>query len=391
MFIVPQEILLYLWFFHFIVVGKNRFTVDLISKSYCLYGMLFLVQLVFVCVSSGKVLTSHDIYVLRLIFQVAISASLFSYYFAKNRDIIYTDKFIIYIIAILTLPAIIAMTQMSDIFGAKEIIQSLYKTQGGFLSVSDLSEYRVASVFKSYYNATIYYLFVCAFCFYLANNVSTNRSIRLYILLAFFINFSAQFITGRTGLVFVPVLACGIYLLYSYKGPQKASSAFTLLLIIAVLFFIGFFGDKYFDQYAWVLEIYKLLKPSELDTFSSYQDMGTMNAGFINYLKKDLSILFYPNHTYDVSYTSSKIYTDNFYLQEVYRYGLYGITAYLAFVSYLIYNSCKTSKYVLISVFVLLILNYKGGNTFIMDRNIYLYSFLFVITSLYDLQSGKNT
>ncbi|MDO9181393.1 MAG: hypothetical protein Q7U04_03250, partial [Bacteriovorax sp.] len=105
--------------------------------------------------------------------------------------------------------------------------------------------------------------------------------------------------------------------------------------------------------------------------------MQNWNQNFFEYLSQNPEKLFIPNHEYDLHETSaSGLYTDGFYPQEIYRYGIYGLLAYLYLVFFLFKDFILKHKGLVILVLSFVLLNYKGGNVFFMPKNIYLYAFV---------------
>jgi hypothetical protein len=280
------------------------------------------------------------------------------------------------------LPAIIVYLQFFDILGFKELIRDLYKPAYFFLTFEELIDIRVTSVFKDHFTSSVYMIVISMTAFYLFLKVKIT-SLKLILLAIILLNYFAQLFTARTGLLFTPIAFILIYT-FELKGISFSKNIKNIFLFILTtslftFLFYTFYIRHHIDSLTWAFEIFKLFDQSKLASFTSVTDMHNMNARFIEYLIENPHKLFLPNHI-----LNREVYTDNFYLQEINRFGIYGIMIYILFITYLIFNSYKHSKFLLTIYILLIVLNYKGGNVFFLTKAIYIFSFIYIITLYYN-------
>jgi hypothetical protein len=379
-FINLSEFYLYIIFFLNIKNIKKSFLVT----PFAIYTILFFITTILTAAMAGEVLNNYDIFVIRNMIQLIISLILFNTFlvtYAENESKNEHFRTFCWCFGILTIPALIVYLQSANVFKARELVQLLYKPQFFFLKAEDFVSFRYTSVFKDFFTSSVYYIILCGslFYFYLKSSLSTLRKLPLLFLLLF--NYGAQFFVSRTSLVAIPLLI----LMLLIFGPAEnyivkvKRILFTSIVIVPLLILAGYVVSKSGAvNLEWATEGFNLFSSSEPSGSSSFELMNFWILNFYEYVKNNPKILFMPKHAYDLTESSNPfLYSDSFYPQEIYRYGIYGMVSYLVFISSLIKLSVKKSTGLFLFTMTLVILNYKGGNTFFMPKNIYLYAFVF--------------
>lgn len=379
-FINLAEFYLYIVFF----LNLKRIQKSSLVPPFVIYTVLFFITTMLTASMAGEVLNNYDIFVIRNMVQLIISLILFNSFlvtYTENDNEEEHFRTFCWCFGILTIPALIVYLQSANLFKAREIVQFLYKPQFFFLKAEDFATFRYTSVFKDFFTSSVYYIILCGslFYFYLKSSLSTLRKLPLLFMLLF--NYGAQFFVSRTSLVAIPFL---IFLLIIF-GPAEnyimkvKRILFTSIVVVPLLIVVAYLvSNSGAVNFAWATEGFNLFSSNESSGSSSFELMNFWILNFYEYVKNNPKILFIPKHTYDLTESSNPfLYSDSFYPQEIYRYGIYGIISYLIFVFSLIKTSIAKSKGLILFVLTLVILNYKGGNTFFMPKNIYLYAFIF--------------
>ncbi|MGZ3789707.1 MAG: O-antigen polymerase [Bacteriovorax sp.] len=381
----------YTYCIFFLNVKKIR-TNDLVTP-YLFYFVSFFITVIFTAFLAKASINNHDIYTLRNIFQFYMAMLLFDTSFCAF-EVEYSraefELFLFRCLIILSIPALIVYFQRLNFFGFRGIITSLYRPKFFFLDAASFSEFRYTSVFQDFFTEALYFITVMGlmFYFFLVNNLKTVWKIFTLILLIFV--YGAQFFVSRTSLMVTFILMGGILFFSSGLKPlqslRKAIMFFVLSLPIAAIG-VHFLLSSNLVNAEWALEGFSFLSSeptSSAHNFSSFTAMNSLVENFYNYIKENPNILFIPNHEYNLTVRDNPyVYTDSFYGQEIYRYGIYGIFSYLIFVVLLFRALWRKNMTILLLVVFYIFLNYKGGNVFFMEKNIYIYAFVFAALSAY--------
>ncbi|HIP12377.1 MAG TPA: hypothetical protein EYG73_06630 [Arcobacter sp.] len=370
-----QEIFLYM--ISFVYFLKNtHIKLTKLAKYYLYFAGMFLISILFSCLFSGTAVVGYDIFIFRMFAQSIIAILIYNVLFKKIINVHSLEILLFKSYIILTLPALIGILSM--IYGT-DILYSIYKPAFGFLGEETFTGFRTASIFKDFFTAGVYYIFVCAFGFYVYFETSVSIKQRFFLSLLILLNYSVLFFTARTGLVLLPLFLI-VWITLNKKVSLtfiKKSFPFIFVIISACIYIYIYIYLPNIEAFEWATEVFKLMDQEKVESFGSYTDMARMNMNFIDYLFKNPSLFFFPHHVYDLSYTTSNIYTDNFYLQELYRYGLYGLVSLFVFSLLSILYFRRISNFLVSMILILLILNYKGGPSLFMFKNIYIYMFIF--------------
>lgn len=371
-----NEVIVYAYTILFFL-KKRKIVIDSLTKASLSYLAAFLVAIVLTSVMSQTAPNGFDVYQIRLIVQLACLSFVTQPHASIDAGQRNEGRRLVLIVALAASPAILTFLQYYDILGIGVASRSIYNTFEGFLSLDDLSEIRVASVFRSYFNATVYFFLISSAGATLALNAKLRFVDRSLLLLAITSIFIAQIYTGRTGLVSIPVFAAITYCISVLPSKSR------LIIRLASIFALGLCGigvlsvvyeSGAFESLSWAAEpVIALLNGESITSVSSVSDMQGMNERFYAFLANNLDIFLVPRHAYDLDYTMSEIYTDSYYFQELYRYGIYGAFAYLVLIVMLCKAAMTGNNTILLFVLIcfLIIFNYKGGNVFIMEKTLY--------------------
>lgn len=388
-FLIPQEFAIY-GLASIIFLFQRIIRLDEIIRCYITYLMLFIISVLISIVVTQTTINADDIFIIRMIIQSILLMIIFSYVFDKLKEgelqyksIIYNSYFI------LTLPAVIGFIAVWDLFGLGSLITELYQPQFGYLDADFFIGFRTTSIFKDFYTASIYFTIICGYGIYIFYRVVESGRKKNVLLILVFLNYSVLFYTGRTGLVFVPVFFVMLLFLdikLTIVHLRREALRYMLLIVVVLsVYFLYLMPNS--EKFTWALEVFKLFDSNESETFTSVTDMSRMNNNFVDYFLYNPMNLFVPNHVYDVSYIDNTVYTDNYYFQEIYRYGIYGLVAIVSFSMSLLFKLKSKSNFLFLMVLILCILNFKGGNTFFAQKNIYIFSFL--MTIMYRFETGS--
>ena len=198
----------------------------------------------------------------------------------------------------------------------------------------------------------------------------------------------SQVFVARSSLVLIPfnlLLMTFVASRSSFLVSVKRLIALSILIIPIFGLIIYYLNTTKYINVEWVSEGLNLMAMNAEDNGSSFTVMQDWNKNFFDYLSDHPELLFVPNHDYDLKVTTTpSLYTDGFYPQEIYRYGIYGLLAYAYLVIFLLRELVKNNRGLMVIIFSFVLLNYKGGNVFFMPKNIYLYAFLFATFLIMD-------
>lgn len=353
---------------------------------YLLYFVGFFFVMLFTALTAQASINNHDLFVLRNCAQAICSFFLFDRWFrevGKDQSEESLHRFLLTTLIIASLPCVLVFLQRLDLFGMREIVISLYKPQFHFLGSDEFSSYRYTSVFKDFFTFACYAILLCLTQFYCLLRLRLKGKSRLILLSTLLICFMSQFYVARTSILFIPLLLCACFMFYPSSALKGGfSRKISIFMVVVPLFILSLILLFHFNlvNKEWISSGISILSGAGDESDTSFQVMQEWNIGFYTYLKQNPSLLFIPKHSYDLTVTANPaLYTDSFYAQEIYRYGIYGILLYLLYVIRLWRTSRKIHYTLVLFVFTAVVLNYKGGNVFFMHKNSYLYSFFFML------------
>jgi len=367
------------------VINLKRIEKNPISTAFLVYAVLFLVTIITTSTIAGQSINNHDIFIIRNCLQLSMAFSLFQTYLKTiDRD----DKFILRCCIILTIPALLIFLQKINLLSARELIIYLYRPKFHYLGAETFTDFRYTSVFKDFFTAACFFITSTCFMYYLYLSHPLKKRSKLILLCLIAINLLAQFFVARTGLVLIPISILLMAVLISPQNIIQTFKRLTIIILLAtglLLFLIPVLIQKNIINSSWSLEawqffIFDSTTTNQATQFSSFAVMQKWNANFFANIFQNPDFLFRPHHTYDlVEAVNPFLYTDSFYAQEIYRYGIYGIFTYLVLIIQLFRNFFKSSRFLLLLLLLFVVLNYKGGNVFFMPKNIYLYALVFAM------------
>jgi hypothetical protein len=229
----------------------------------------------------------------------------------------------------------------------------------------------------------VYFTMLGAFIFHFSLRTRLGMAHRLALvgLLAFV--YAAQLFVARTSLVMIPLLIGAIALfgaplrsgvLVKRVLPLAAVGIMTAAVVVPSLLKGGLVNSR------WAMEGLTIFSHEDRAKSSSFAVMQRWYEAMASEAFAGRYSLFEPHHSYDLTERDAPgIYTDSFYGQELYRYGIYGALAYLAYLALMIRAAARASRFALLLVGALAIMNFKGGDTFFMAKDIYLYAFILAV------------
>lgn len=377
------EIIIYLLGLHFFYIHKKMY-IAASFKPFLIYLWTSLAVLLICALLSLTKLNSEGVYLIRQCIQLIILSSILQTAFnsSTNTEIKRTTILIAFVFA---LPSIVIFIQATNFLGLKPVFDRIYSPVYFLETMAQRQGYRVTSVFKDSFIASVYLIVSYSLIFNLFLLSSNRIKERLILLASMFLIFSSAFKVGRTALVFIPIMSCIIlainYNTIGLKLTIKYISSLAIIIASSVLFFM-LNTDQNTASYEWIIEVLSL---SNSSGFSSYNVMHDMNSSVTTYISNHMDLLLTPlNYTPD-SYLQPEMYSDNFYLQEIMRYGVYGLLAYLVFITLLLKQNLNSgSKFNLVFIILLAALNYKGGNTFLLAKASLIYPFVIIYSNYFN-------
>lgn len=380
-YINPSEFYLYIVFF----LNLKNLKPDPVATTFMRYGLFFTMTIILTSVLAGNFINNHDIFILRNCLQLIFSIFLFKYYLDNIPD---KEDLIFKSFILLSIPALFVFLQRLDLFNFRDFIGYFYQAKFHELKADVFSDYRYASVFKDFFTSAVYFIIlsIAMTAFIVQSNLNRKKkNIMGFLLLLVYL---AQFYVARSSLLLIPFCS-GISFLLLKK--RTVIETFKVILGGGLLLFpLYIFISQFYIQSAglnreWVGEVFDITRSDTESKVSSYEVMNQWNQNFLNYVIHHPELLIKPQHAYTLTEKSDPmLYTDSFYPQEIYRYGVYGLLAYLYLVIVLIWKTKNANKALALIVVVFLVLNYKGGNVIFMARNIYLYGFIFAVLPIFN-------
>lgn len=354
-----------------------------VTQAHFLYAMFFLATVLLTAWLADQSINNYDGFLLRNIVQVILCLKLFDEELWRLQGTEQLERMVFKVIGVLCIPAVIVYLQKLNVFSMRDVTIALYKPQFFILGGEVFESFRYTSVFKDFFTSAVYFAILASFVFYFS--VTTRLSMHYRVMLSFLLIFvySAQLFVARTSLLMIPLMIGATSLLVI---PQGIGSLFKRLLPAAVLVGgIGLLVLQYVMESGlvntkWALEAAVVLEPGGSSKSSSFIAMQQWYEEFSYHAFGKKYSLLTPNHTYDLTErTAAGRYTDSFYGQELYRYGIYGALSYLVYIVLMLRASLGRNRYISLLVIALAVMNYKGGNTFFMPKNIYLYAFILAV------------
>lgn len=343
------------------VLLKNMFNIYLspITKLLIKYVVSYVLVIGLVMILKGSYLIGH-IYQFRLILMVFVWAVFLDNYF-YNRDIIQTKNSFKWMIKIcLMAPIVAVITYLNSgfrdfIYGIYSPVIAKYRSTG----VVDAG-FREPGIFKDYYTATVFY-FIMIFALFLQHYKYKHDKFNLKEIIFIIVALATTLITGRTGfyvsLVFLMVMNI------RYFKKIKISISVIFILPLLIYGFVEFISRLSIKNLQWAFEIFK----NDGEVKSNKILSNTIEAAW-EYFNINSEALFIPLHV-DNFGLQYKFYSDSFYIQELIRHGIWGVSIYLIFViTLLIYFIKQKNLFGVILIAFLSFLNIKGGNVFFMER-----------------------
>lgn len=383
-FISAQEIFLYLAS----LFSLKKFRKQSLVSPYLFYFFGFFVMLLITSMLAQSTLNNHDIYVLRNCAQSICALFLFDHWFRSIADRyshLEMPKILTMVITLCTLPCLLVFLQRVDLFGMRDIVLTLYKPQFHFLGEEQFSSYRYTSIFKDFFTFSCFAIVLAMTQLVMMLKMPIATKSRVYLFLLFLMTYLSQFYVARTSVILIPLFCFMLFWFYPVEQIQGGRSRKLLFFFLSIpILCVAVISLFYFNviNENWIREgISALTLTPNAD--SSVQVMQEWNIGFFQYLRQNPSLLFIPKHSYDLTVTANPaLYTDSFYAQEIYRYGIYGMILYFLFVIWLWRKAKRLDLSLALFVLMAVMVNYKGGNVFFMHKNAYLYPLFFSLVLL---------
>ncbi len=381
-FIPLQEFYLYLS----VIIGAKYFKRGLFATTYIFYFFALLFVILLTSIMSQSSINNHDIFILRNCLQGICAFFIFDRWLRNIGSAFDSERLTTILIncfVILSIPSFIVFAQKLNLFEMREIVIALYKPQFHFLGADQFSTFRYTSVFKDFFTFACYSIVLCSTLFYSSLQLKIEGKKRLFLYFLLLINYSAQFFVARTSVIIIPFMVLIILMLFPNSqlrgGMRRKLMIISFFVPTSIVGGILLFSSGLINS-EWIQNGLFLLIPDSGIGDSSYQVMQKWNQDFFSYVMANPRILLHPFHSYNLTVTQNpSLYTDSFYAQEIYRYGIYGMLIYILFIYKLLRIAKKNSYVIGLIVLSFIVLNYKGGNVFLMHKNSYLYSFFFTV------------
>jgi hypothetical protein len=365
-------------------ITKNRYFLILMGAS-----VGFLAVTLFTSLLAGTVLNGHDIFMLRLMVQSAMACALINY---RLQNILKDNpeqlNLLFYRLTLVGfIPTIVVILQKLNLLGFRNIMNRIYTPKFFFTSGEVFSSFRYTSIFKDFYTAGVYFILFSFLCFYFLNKVDTTKKAKIHALIMLVVTFVTQTMVARTSLLFIPlILGLSFFLARGKKLASKFKGTLVFIFIIGPLGFLGIniLLESGVVNKSWVLVALEIFSDKGSESSSSLTTLLEWNEGFFKSLNKDPTLLLKPKHDFKLSVLTSKSYSDSFYVQEIYRYGLYGMMLYLGYMVALSKSLFRDCRELVVIIALFFVLNYKGGNVVFMPKVIYLFALLLVLLPTYE-------
>lgn len=341
---------------------RKKIVFDRVSYAYFKYLIFYSLSWLIAIVLSQNYEHQQFAYYKTIIVTV-ISSIIFTSYFNKIK-VVHLKKIVIVTFSFFLFCHIVVYLQYFYFNKFGMILKQLYDPLiyiGKYWTLEKLLNIRVPSIFKDYFTGSMFFLssFITALYFYLKFHDKLARS---FLILFMLLTLIVEIVISRTSfygsvfsLLIVPALT---------TGERKNKISFYLFVII-FLFFLTVFIDNIISKYEYLDWAFELYAKGESESWSGSQYM--MDDFLYNFSNNPKILIFPLNNFIDYS---NPFYSDNYYFQEIIRSGIYGILAFFIFVFMLIkYFLFKKNFVAVYIVLFFVFLNWKGGNTFFVERS----------------------
>lgn len=385
-FIYLPEFCIYLWFLGRVLISAQQLDepADVsvfrrrVFNAHVSYAVLFVVTVLLTAWLAQQSINNYDTFMLRNIVQLIFCLKLFGEQLRRIESEEQLQRTLFRLIVLLSVPALIVYLQALDLFSFRSIVLNLYKPQFFFLGEMEFSAYRYTSVFKDFFTAAVYFTLLAAFIFHFFLRTTLGFAHRAALILLLVAGYGAQLFVARTSLILTPVVLAAIAVFAAPRGVGAIfgrllpAAAFTGLLAVAG---VAYLLNSGLVNASWAGEGLAVFTSGDLEQSSSLSVMNQWHEQMFSHAFKGEYSLLSPSHGYFLTEVNNPgVYTDSFYGQELYRFGIYGAIAYLVYLALMLRATLPTSRMAAILVIALAVMNYKGGNTFFMPKTIYLYA-----------------
>jgi hypothetical protein len=398
-FIYPPELFIYLAFAARLLFARRGAGVPESGgaplrgavRAHVAYFALFLATVLWTASLVDQSLNNYDVYILRHVLQVLMCLYLFGDKLRSIAESPRFDRVIFVVVIVLCLPAVIVYLQRLDLFSTRALITALYKPQFFFLEQKSFASFRYTSVFKDFFTAAVYFTMLASFIFFFTLRTRLGGAYRAVLVLLLALVYGAQLFVARSSLVAIPVLI-GATALYAARLDVRYLFG-RLVPMATFVVAAGVIGSQYLLESGlvnakWTGEALAFVDESTRTKSDSATVMQEWNESFYRRMEKN-DLLWEPHHAYDLTEQKNPgLYTDSFYGQEIYRYGIYGLVAYAVYLALMLGAHWRANRYVFLLVLALAVLNIKGGDTFFMPKVIYLYAFVLAASAYLEKRSA---
>jgi len=354
------------------------------TRAQFVYALLFFLAAALSAWLADQEVGNYDLFVLRNILQVGLALLVFGDKADALEHRGRLDRAIFAALIVLCIPALIVYLQRLDLFSMRSLVSQLYKPQFFFLGERQFASYRYTSVFKDFFTAAVYFTLLSGFLFYFCLRTKLRAGYRYALVFMLAFVYTAQLFVARTSLLVIPFLLAAIALAGVKMNAQmllrRLLPTAVLAAIVAAIALPQLLGGGLVNS-KWAMEGLAVFSSDDRDAPSSFTVMQNWYEQMYEQAFEGRFSLLTPHHAYDLTERNDPgRYTDSFYGQELYRYGIYGAVAYFAYLALLAIPALKTNRTALILVIALAVMNYKGGNTFFMPKTLYLYALILALT-----------
>ncbi|MBB6091261.1 hypothetical protein HNQ60_000107 [Povalibacter uvarum] len=363
-----------------------------IRNAHIAYAALFAGAAALTAFLAEQSVNNYDVFMFRNILQALCCVWLLG---GRLRSIesAAAETIVFRTILVLSVPALVVYLQAFDLFSMRSLVVSLYKPQFFFLGALDFAGFRYTSVFKDFFTAAVYFTLLSAFVFHFFLRTQLGMAHRACLLILLVMIYGAQLFVARTSLIMTPMMLAAIALFAAPRGTgvvlKRLMPAGAVAGVLAVIA-LGWLMSSGLVNASWAKEGLIVFSPDRADQSSSLSVMQSWHEQMFRQAFGGEFSLLAPRHAYLLTEVSDPgVYTDSFYGQELYRYGIYGAIAYIAYVLLMLRASLPVSRMVAIVVIALVIMNYKGGNTFFMPKTLYMYALILAFVPLIELRGRR--
>lgn len=350
---------------------KKKITFSKLSKIFLKFIIGYIGVIILVFIIKGEYLPIH-LQQFRLSLTSIIWIIFLDFYSKKMTRIQVLNFIKRFINLLIIVPLITLFSYFNNSF--RNIIYKIYDPQIAFYdSVGYIFQgFRETSIFSDYFISSI---FLISYFFCLINYQNHFKS-KIILFLYCIITFFAAVATARTAVIFIILIS----ILFLFKAQKKMRKNLILILLFGAIVF-SFIQNIYSrDTITWFYEAFDIVNNS------STNDLGqTVNIS-LSYLFTNYQYIFIPLHPPSFDILSLKFYTDNYYIQEIFRNGIYGFIIFFMMLHSL-FKYFRSYNMILFYFLILTLINVKGGNVFFLERaSIFIFTFLFFYDKLNRIQ-----